>query len=61
MQEEADAVVTAALAKRAGQRQQVVIVYPDKVVGLKNFVELRGEEDTKRSRADDYVSGHIAS
>src|SRR6187402_3102335 len=43
MDKEADLVVAAAIAKRLGQRNQMIVVHPNHVVRLKQWLELGGE------------------
>ena len=44
MKEEADLVGVAALAQRLGQRNQVIVVHPDYVVGTQQLLEISGEK-----------------
>ena len=41
--EKADLVVVAAIAQRLGQRNQMIVVHPDHVVGPQQFFKMRGE------------------
>ena len=43
MQEETDPVAVAAVAQHPGERDQMVIVYPDDVVVSQDLVQLIGE------------------
>ena len=40
MDEEADLVVVAAIAQRLGQRNQMIVVHPDDVVGLQQLARV---------------------
>ena len=56
VQEIADAVPVAARAQRLGERDQVIVVHPDEVVGPQQLVELVGE-----MLVDAHVAGEIAA
>ena len=56
MEEEADLVLVAAIAQRLGERQQMIVVHPDDVVGPQDVVELVGE-----IFVDPDVAGQIAA
>ena len=56
VQEVADPVLVAARAQRLGERDQVIVVHPDEIVGAQHLVELVGE-----MLVDAHVAGEIAA
>ena len=56
MQEEADLVLDAALAQRLGERQEVIVVHPDHVVGPQESLQPVGEH-----LVDAEIAGHVAA
>jgi hypothetical protein len=56
MVKESNLVAVTKIPKRIGQRQQVIVMNPDQVVGLQYFVQLRG-----KTLVDPHIAAEIAA
>ncbi|HVZ91413.1 MAG TPA: hypothetical protein VG843_07160 [Rhizomicrobium sp.] len=59
MQKESDAVSKTEATKRPGQRNEVVVVHPDEIVGLKELGQRRGEKLVDRAIAFEVLAAEL--